>query len=428
MFKPLDGVKVIDLTYFVAGPGAARILADWGADVIKVEPSFGDPGRGTGATMSCPTVKDCNPFYTAYNANKRGLSLNLKSDEGKAVLYKLLESADVFVSSYRTGALRRLGLDYDSLSKKFPHLIWAQINGFGDFGPAKDNAGFDTVAFWARSGAMIDLTEKDTSPINPLIGFGDATTSCSLSGGICAALYHRTTTGLGEKVDCGLLQVGCFLLQAPIQSGYYGKVMPRTRYDPNQANSNTYQCSDGEWIFLAATDYNRQFPKLCKEVFNRPDLLEYVSCAPLPKMNEDDPYYSAEATHIPLVVWQNSEHPEICQAFIEYLYQTDNYLDFLAAVPVGMLPSIKGIDENEEYLSNSIVQQFSDEAAIITEAVNEGTAIGFEHGPSAQAGLLANQGIIEEMFQDIITNGTDVETAAKAAEDELNEIFATMVA
>ena len=178
MFKPLKGVKVIDLTYFVAGPGAARILADWGADVIKVEPGFGDPGRWTGATMSCPTEKDCNPFYTIYNMNKRGIALNLKKDEGKAILDKILETADVFVSSYRTGALKRLGLDYDSLSKKYPHLIWAQINGFGDFGPAKDNAGFDTVAFWARSGAMIDLTEKDTSPINPLIGFGDATTSC----------------------------------------------------------------------------------------------------------------------------------------------------------------------------------------------------------------------------------------------------------
>ena len=196
------------------------------------------------------------------------------------------------------------------------------------------------------------------------------------------------------------------------------------------AETINYTVNDHATLYYQGTtafDFNSGF-MISGVESNRPDLLEYVSCAPLPKMNEDDPYYSAEATHIPLVVWQNSEHPEICQAFIEYLYQTDNYLDFLAAVPVGMLPSIKGIEENEEYLSNPIVQQFSDEAAVITEAVNEGTAIGFEHGPSAQAGLLANQGIIEEMFQDIITNGTDVETAAKAAEDELNEIFATMVA
>ena len=127
MFKPLEGVKVIDLTYFVAGPGAAKILADWGADVIKVEPSFGDPGRGTGGTMNDPTEKDCNPFYTAYNANKRGLSLNLKAQEGKDILDKLLETADVFITSYRTGALVRLGLDYDTLSKKHPHIIWAQM-------------------------------------------------------------------------------------------------------------------------------------------------------------------------------------------------------------------------------------------------------------------------------------------------------------
>ena len=196
------------------------------------------------------------------------------------------------------------------------------------------------------------------------------------------------------------------------------------------AETINYTVNDHATLYYQGTtafDFNSGF-MISGVESNRPDLLEYVSCAPLPKMNEDDPYYSAEATHIPLVVWQNSEHPEICQAFIEYLYQTDNYLDFLAAVPVGMLPSIKGIDENETYLSNPIVQQFSDEAAIIAQAVEEGTAIGFEHGPSAQAGLLANQGIIEEMFQDIITNGTDVETAAKAAEDELNEIFATMVA
>ncbi|MDB7816354.1 CaiB/BaiF CoA transferase family protein [Intestinimonas butyriciproducens] len=272
MFKPLDGVKVIDLTYFVAGPGAARILADWGADVIKVEPSFGDPGRGTGATMSCPTVKDCNPFYTAYNANKRGLSLNLKSDEGKAVLYKLLESADVFVSSYRTGALRRLGLDYDSLSKKFPHLIWAQINGFGDFGPAKDNAGFDTVAFWARSGAMIDITEKDTSPVNPLIGFGDATTSCSLSGGICAALYQKAKTGKGCKVMVSLFAQAIWSESAGMVSTQYGDEYPKTRLNPGSPVMDTFKSADDKWFYMSILEPDRYNDALMKEL-GRNDLV-----------------------------------------------------------------------------------------------------------------------------------------------------------
>ena len=272
MFKPLDGVKVIDLTYFVAGPGAARILADWGADAIKVEPSFGDPGRGTGATMSCPTVKDCNPFYTAYNANKRGLSLNLKSDEGKAVLYKLLESADVFVSSYRTGALRRLGLDYDSLSKKFPHLIWAQINGFGDFGPAKDNAGFDTVAFWARSGAMIDITEKDTSPVNPLIGFGDATTSCSLSGGICAALYQKAKTGKGCKVMVSLFAQAIWSESAGMVSTQYGDEYPKTRLNPGSPVMDTFKSADDKWFYMSILEPDRYNDALMKEL-GRNDLV-----------------------------------------------------------------------------------------------------------------------------------------------------------
>ena len=274
MLKPLEGIKVIDLTYFVAGPGTAKILADWGADVIKVEPAFGDPGRGTGATMSCPIEKDCNPFYTAYNANKRGLSLNLKTEEGKAVLDKLLETADVFVSSYRTGALKRLGLDYDTLSKKFPHLIWAQINGFGDFGPAKDNAGFDTVAFWARSGAMIDLTEKDTSPINPLIAFGDATTSCSLSGGICAALYRKAKTGMGCKVMVSLFAQAIWSTSAGVVSTQYGDEYPKTRLNPGSPVMDTFQSSDGKWFYMSILEPDRYNNALFKEL-GREDLVDH---------------------------------------------------------------------------------------------------------------------------------------------------------
>ena len=196
------------------------------------------------------------------------------------------------------------------------------------------------------------------------------------------------------------------------------------------AETINYTVNDHATLYYQGTtafDFNSGF-MISGVESNRPDLLEYVGCAPLPTINEGDPYYSAEATHIPLVVWKNSEHPEICQAFMEYLYQEDNYLNFLAAVPVGMLPSLSGISENETYRSNPIVQQFSEAEAIIAQAVDAGTAIGFEHGPSAQAGLLANQGVIEEMFQDIITNGTDVETAAAAAEARLNEIFETMIA
>lgn len=273
MFKPLEGVKVIDLTYFVAGPGTAKILADWGADVIKVEPSFGDPGRGTGATMSCPTRKDCNPFYTAYNANKRGMSLNLKSEEGKAILDKMLETADVFVSSYRTGALKRLGLDYGTLSQKHPHIIWAQINGFGDFGPAKDNAGFDTVAFWARAGGMIDLPEKDTSPLNPLIAYGDAITSCSLSGGICAALYQKAKTGKGCKVMVSLFSQAIWSASAGMVSTQYGDEYPKSRLNPGSPVMNTYHSSDGIWFYMSILEPNRYNNALMKEL-GRDDLVD----------------------------------------------------------------------------------------------------------------------------------------------------------
>ena len=195
------------------------------------------------------------------------------------------------------------------------------------------------------------------------------------------------------------------------------------------AETINYTVNDHATLFYQGTtafDFNSGF-MISGVAANRDDLLDYISCAPLPVYNEGDPYYSAEATHIPLVMWDNCENKDVCEAFIEYLYQDENYLFFLSAVPVGMLPSITGISDQDAYLSNETVQRFSDEAAVIEKAVAEGRAIGFEHGPSVQAGLLTSQGIVEEMFQDILTNGTDIAVAAQAAEDQLNEIFETMV-
>lgn len=271
--KPLEGIKVVDLTYYVAGPGSAKFLSDWGADVIKVEPPAGEPGRMTGVTLGVPSEDDFNPYFGTYNANKKAIALNLKSEKGMAVMEKLLSEANVFVTSFRPGALKRLGLDYESVSKKFPKIVWASINGFGEVGPDKDKAGFDTVAFWAKSGAMIDLTEKDTSPINPTLAFGDASTSCSLAGGICAALLKQARTGEGSKVMVSLFSQAIWQLGSVLVSSQYGDVYPKTRKCPNGPLVNSYQTKDGEWLFVCVLD-DRMYRPFLESALSRPDLAD----------------------------------------------------------------------------------------------------------------------------------------------------------
>lgn len=193
-------------------------------------------------------------------------------------------------------------------------------------------------------------------------------------------------------------------------------------------DSVNYAVLDQATLFYqgkTAFDFNSGFQIGGVET-NSPDLVDQIDCAPLPKINADDEDYGAETSNIPMVVWENSEHPEICKEFIKKLYEQETYIKFLEATPVGMLPSLTGISDTEEYQANETVQKFSNAVDVITNAVDMGTAIGFEHGPSVQAGLLTSQGIIESMFQDIITNGTDVKTAAENAEKQLNEIFSTV--
>ena len=196
------------------------------------------------------------------------------------------------------------------------------------------------------------------------------------------------------------------------------------------AETINYTVLDHATLFYqgkTAFDFNSGF-MISGVQSNTPEIAEFVDAAPLPKINADDPDYSAEATHIPLVIWQHSEHPEICEAFIDYLLQEDNYIPFLEAVPVGMLPAVAGISDTEAYKANETVQFYSNAVDVISDAIEMGNAIGVDdHGASIQASYLTSQGVIEAMFQDIITNGTDVETAAQNAENELNEIFEMMI-
>lgn len=270
--KPLEGITVIDFSTMLAAPMTGRILAEWGANVIKVESISGDVWRTMYGTATCPCTEVANPCFDAENINKRFVSLNTRTKEGMEILHRLLSKADVFISNYRVRALEDMGLAYEQLKDKYPHLIHASVLGYGAEGPEKDRAAYDYTTFYARTGIMADLAPAGGPPVMSVAGLGDHIVAISLAGGICAALAKKAKTGVGEKVDVALCQAGFFILQTGLLNAYYGKKYPRDRYDPSQATSNTYQCSDGEWFYLGTADY-RKFPELCR-VLGIPEVAE----------------------------------------------------------------------------------------------------------------------------------------------------------
>ncbi|MEA4899854.1 MAG: sugar ABC transporter substrate-binding protein [Christensenellaceae bacterium] len=296
-----------------------------------------------------------------------------------------------------------------------PYYSHAQVMWFRK--DLLDKAGLEVPSTWEEFyNAAVALTMGDT--------YG-AAFSCSVNDLLCARyLNYYVRSGGGSLLTEDLkanLTSDIALEGINFWLNVYRNCSP--------AETINYTVLDHSKLFyqgITAFDFNSGF-MISGVQSNSPDIAQYVDCVPLPKLKAGDPDYSAEATHIPLTVWKNSAHPEVCKAFIQYLYQEDNYIKFLEAVPVGMLPALSDIKANPTYLANPTVQQFSHSVDVISQAITLGRAIGFEHGASAQASYLTSQGVIEAMFQDIITNNTDVETAAKAAEDKLNEIFDTMI-
>ena len=270
--KPLAGVRIIDLTTYGAGPSSAKIMGDWGADVIKVESLQGDPSRHTNVGLGFPVSNGTNIGWEQMNGNKRAISIDIRTKEGLDIMYKLMEGADVFLSNNRMKALVKNGLDWETCSAKFPQLIWAHVGGFGIEGPMSDLPGFDTLCFWAHSGAMADFAERDTSPLTTPIGVADLGAGAMLAGGIGTALYNRTRTGKGEKVTISLYGEAVWMLGSMLTGTQSGKVeLPKSRRD-NSPLANTYRCNDGEWIILSAFEWDRFFSLLCK-VINMPELV-----------------------------------------------------------------------------------------------------------------------------------------------------------
>ena len=269
----LDGVKVVELATYIAAPSCARILASYGADVIKVESPKGDDLRKAQVSYFYPAETDTASYgMDVQNAGKKGLAINLKDPAGMEAFLKLLETADVFVTNNRVKALVKMGLDYETLHKKFPRLIHASILGYGELGPLKDKPGFDYTAYFSRGGIANSLMEKGTSPAIPASGFGDNYAGIALSSGVCAALYRQQKTGLGERVTVSLLDTAIYGLNWLLGASNFGSEMPSTRKKTNSAVCTTYKTKDGRWIQLALIQYDNWFPKFAN-LLGAPQLL-----------------------------------------------------------------------------------------------------------------------------------------------------------
>ncbi len=257
----LSGIKVIEMSTYVAGPSCARILGDWGADVIKVETFYGDAWRSITGGLA---TDDADPVFAAENANKRFIAIDMKAPGGVDVLKKLISDADVFITNLRPNALERAGLTYEKLSEENPKLIYVLATGYGLEGPAKDNPGYDTTGFFARGGISISFAQRDGVPCNTGAGFGDHVLGTNLLCGILAALFNREKTGKGDFVTSSLFQSAVYLLSSMMGFYQIGVEFPNSRNNPPNSLNNTYQCKDGKWIMLAGASWASYLPKFCE--------------------------------------------------------------------------------------------------------------------------------------------------------------------
>src|ERR1700686_1530370 len=249
-----SGLKVVDLASFIAGPSAAVILSDFGADVIKVEPPNGDLWRIANHLPPQPASEDAYPWHLA-NRNKRGMALDLKSPGAKQVLEKLVKWADVLIVNTPHPARKRLKLEYEDVVQWNPRLIYADLTGFGEKGPDADLPGFDITAYWARSGLLSMTRDAGAPPTWPVAGSGDNATAVGLYSGIVTALYRRERTGRGSYVTTSLLAQGVWSASVSIQAAlceakFFGL---HDRKNPANAALNVYRSSDDIWFVLIVT-------------------------------------------------------------------------------------------------------------------------------------------------------------------------------
>ena len=284
--KPLQGVKVVELSLMVAAASCGRMMADWGADVIKVEDTKGgDPFRKWPLGMGAPADDDFDPIFDNLNANKRAISLDTKTPAGQEAMYKLLAEADVFLTNLRTEALRKSGLDYDTLHEKFPKLVMTQLDGYGEKGAEAGRPGYDNTAFWARGGFLYSQSiygdSPDTYPVYMPMGFGDVTCAIGMMAATVSAVLSARQTGRGDRVHLSLYGTAIWLANILVSLSQYGFHMPKRRENSSPFGA-PFKCSDGRWFMPQFVNFNRDAALFFK-VLGTEDMI-------------DDPRYSSRAS------------------------------------------------------------------------------------------------------------------------------------
>ncbi len=267
----LEGLKVVELATWIAGPGCAMIMAEWGADVIKVESAVGDPTR---TFLPDPEGLTPSPIFALENRGKRGIVLDTSSPTGRAALVRLLADADVFVTNVRPGALRRARLDYDSLKDELPRLIYASVSGYGLEGEGAHIPGFDLTAFWNRSGAAFATNPPGGEPLPCRPAFGDHVTAMATLAGVMTAVHERSRTGKGRLVESSLIRVGTYALgwDMSVRLRYGEAMTAQPRDERPSALAGYFHTADDRWFFIVVRGLSC-FPAIARAI-DRPELAE----------------------------------------------------------------------------------------------------------------------------------------------------------
>ncbi|OBG73873.1 CoA-transferase [Mycobacterium sp. E2462] len=270
MAGPMEGVRVVELGVWVAGPATGGILADWGADVVKIEPPAGDPARMFGRMLGCDL--GVNPPFEMDNRSKRSVVVDLTTTEGRDTAFELLATADVFVTNVRPGALQRLGLDFASVAQRNARLVYGLITGYGDTGPDADRAAYDVAAFWSRAGVAHLLTRPGDTPPFQRGGMGDHSAGMTLAAAVCAALVARARTGAGQLVTTSLYRQGAYTVSFDLNT-YLMSGQPIAigrRESMGNPCMNNYAAADGRRFWIVGLEPERHWPALCRAV-GRPE-------------------------------------------------------------------------------------------------------------------------------------------------------------